>query len=98
MAAVNRDHQVPKTVSWSFDIQQRLPKDVLFNITYAGNRGLNLIGFRELNQLNPEYLSLGAQLNSAVPNPFLGRSRSDHSRRRPSRAASRSARIRSSRP
>jgi hypothetical protein len=72
IAAVNRDHQVPKTVSWSFDIQQKLPKDVLFNVTYAGNRGLNLIGFRELNQLAPEHLALGTQLNASVPNPFYG--------------------------
>ena len=72
IAAVNRDHQVPKTISWSFDVQQRLPKDVLFNITYSANRGLNLMGFRELNQLNPEHLALGTQLNAPVPNPYLG--------------------------
>jgi len=72
IAAVNRDHQVPKTLSWSFDIQQRLPKAVLFNVTYAGNRGINLIGFRELNQLAPQHVALGSQLNNAVNNPFYG--------------------------
>lgn len=72
VAAVNRNHQVPKSITWSFDIQHKLPKDVLFEITYSGNRGLNLIGFRELDQLDPQYMSLGTKLNDPVTNPFYG--------------------------
>ena len=72
VAAVNRNHQVPKSVTWSFDLQRLLPKNILLAATYSGNRGLNLVGFRELNQLDPQYLSYGTRLNDPVTNPYYG--------------------------
>jgi hypothetical protein len=72
VAAVDRDHKITKSVQWSFDVQRQLPKDVVLELTYTGNRGLNLVGRNQLNQLHPDQLKLGSQLNSRVPNPFFG--------------------------
>ena len=69
---IDRNHQTPKGQQWNFDIQRTLPGDVLFEVAYAGSRGLNLIGTLEGNQLAPEHLSLGTELNRKVANPFFG--------------------------
>jgi hypothetical protein len=69
---ISRDFKMLYTQAWSLDIQRRLPKDVLVQVVYTGTRGLHLPGEVSLNQLNPSYLSLASQLNSAVPNPFVG--------------------------
>ncbi len=69
---IDRNQQIPYAQSWNFDIQRRLPKDVLFEVAYAGSRGVNLAGTLEWNQLDPQYMALGTRLNEQVPNPFLG--------------------------
>jgi hypothetical protein len=69
---IDRNHTVPSKLTWSFDIQRRLPKDILVELTYAGNRGLHLPSNVNEDQLNPQYLSLGSQLNASVPNPYFG--------------------------
>lgn len=71
-----RDTVTPYTMQWNFNIQQQLPGDMLFQIGYVANRGLQLqrnteSGF-DLNQLDPRYLSLGSQLNQLTNNPFAG--------------------------
>lgn len=69
---IDRDQEIPYSQTWNLDIQQRLPKDWLLELTYSGSRGINLMGILEWNQLAPEHLALGSQLNSKVPNPFFG--------------------------
>ena len=69
---IDRDLEIPYAQSWNLDIQRRLPKDWLFEITYSGSRGINLMGILEWNQLAPEHLALGSQLTSKVANPFFG--------------------------
>ena len=69
---IDRDHPLPYTQSWNFDIQRKLPGDVLFEIAYAGSRGIHLSGIAEWNQIRPEHLPLGTALNDKVPNPFFG--------------------------
>lgn len=69
---INRDHSILYTESWNFDIQQKLLKSLLFEISYSGNRGLHLPSIVSADQLNPQYLSLGTQLNSQVSNPYFG--------------------------
>ena len=63
-------------MQWNFGIQHELPGKVLFEVGYVGNRGLQLRRNTEsgmnLNQLDPQYLALGAALNQQVPNPFAG--------------------------
>lgn len=45
---------------------------MVFEIAYSGSRGINLAGTLEYNQLAPEYMKLGTQLNNKVPNPLYG--------------------------
>lgn len=72
-----RDTKTPYTLQWNFTVQRELPGQILLEAGYVGNgsrlqsRGGE--GGFTLNQINPVYLSLGAQLNQQVPNPFFGR-------------------------
>ena len=56
--------------AWNFNIQRELPRNFLFDIAYAANKGTSLPVNLELNQLPDQYLSLGTQLLEQVPNPF----------------------------
>ncbi len=71
-----RNTNTPYTIQWNFTIQRELPGRVLLETAYVGNRSRQLSrggeGGFSLNQLNPQYLSLGARLNDTVPNPFFG--------------------------
>jgi hypothetical protein len=69
---IDRDQRVPYGESWNLDIQRKLPGDVVVEVAYSGSRGINLAGTLEYDQLAPEYMKLGTQLNSKVPNPFRG--------------------------
>lgn len=63
---------------FSFDIQRELPGHVALQIGYIGSRSSHLQpsstsnGLININQLRPEYLSMGAALLDRVPNPFFG--------------------------
>jgi hypothetical protein len=71
-----RNTVTPYTMQWNFNVQRSLPADVMFEVGYVGNRGLQLQRNTEsgldLDQINPAYLSLGSRLNDLVPNPFYG--------------------------
>jgi hypothetical protein len=69
---IDRNQKVPYGESWNLDIQRRLPGDVVFEVAYSGSRGVNLAGTLEYNQMTPQYMQLGTQLNARVPNPFFG--------------------------
>jgi hypothetical protein len=61
------------TYQWNFTVQHQFHGDVSVEAGYAGLRGLHLPqGGLNLNQINPQYLSLGSQLKNQVPNPFYG--------------------------
>ena len=57
-------------------MQRELPWATFVEIAYVGTRGFDLSmsaeGGLSLNQLDPQYMSLGSQLNQQVPNPFFG--------------------------
>ncbi len=59
---------------WNLSIQRELPGQILLDAAYAGSHGTHLIGFGyDLNQLDPQFLSLGLALDDRVPNPLLGK-------------------------
>jgi len=64
------------SMQWNVTVQRELPAQVLFQAAYVGTRGLQLEVNHEgglgLNQVHPNYLSLGSQLNDLVSNPFSG--------------------------
>lgn len=58
---------------WNFDLQHELPGGASVSAAYAGSKGSHLPGpAQQLNQLPPEFMSLGAQLQQQAPNPFFG--------------------------
>ncbi|MBI4876889.1 MAG: TonB-dependent receptor [Acidobacteria bacterium] len=74
--AMLQDTVTPWSMQWNVNLQRELPASILLDVAYVGNRGLQLArvgnaGFN-LNQVNPQYLSLGSKLNELVPNPFYG--------------------------
>lgn len=73
-----RDHPNGYMQNYSLDFQLEVSKSTIVEVGYAGNQGRKLpygVGFND-NQLRPEYLSIGADLNRAVPNPFFGQIKS----------------------
>jgi hypothetical protein len=74
--AMLQDTVTPWSMQWNFNLQRELPGSILLEVAYVGNRGLQLArvgnaGFN-LNQVDPQYLSLGSKLNELVANPFYG--------------------------
>jgi len=58
---------------WNFDVQREIPGGLALSIAYAGSKGTHLPGpSQQLDQLPPEFMSLGSRLQQQVPNPFFG--------------------------
>lgn len=58
---------------WNFDVQRELPGGFALSVAYAGSKGVHLLGpDQQLDQLPPEFMSLGSRLQDLVPNPFFG--------------------------
>jgi hypothetical protein len=66
----------PWNRQWNVTLQRELPWRVAAEFAYVGTEGHDLQTNSEsglnLNQLDPQYLSLGSALNQTVPNPFFG--------------------------
>ena len=67
-----RSNHTGNLQTWNFDIQHELWKDIVVDIAYAGSKGTGLPLDLQLNQLNPQYLSMGTALTQQVANPFFG--------------------------
>ncbi|MFN7934261.1 MAG: carboxypeptidase regulatory-like domain-containing protein [Bryobacteraceae bacterium] len=70
------DNTVPYSQNWNLNVQRQLPGSILVEAAYVGSRGLHLNQSGEndynLNQLTPEVLALGTQLQQQQRNPFFG--------------------------
>ncbi len=60
----------PYMMQWNFDIQQSVTPTILLDVGYSGSHGVHLTRDLQLDQLNPQYLSLGTDLQASVANPF----------------------------
>jgi hypothetical protein len=72
--AVLRDRPTPYIQQWTTNVQYQAGNTV-FQAAYIGNHGVKLLfgnSTFELNQLPPQFLSLGNQLLQPVANPFQG--------------------------
>ena len=71
-----RDTPSPWTIQFNVNVQRELPWATFVEVAYVGTRGYDLSrsaeGGLSLNQLDPQYMSLGSALNQPVPNPFYG--------------------------
>ena len=63
--------RVPMSQQWNLSVQKTLPGNWVFDLAYAGNHVTNQVaGNYNLDQLNPEYLSLGNALQE-IRSPIL---------------------------
>jgi hypothetical protein len=68
-------HPTPYSMQWSFNLQYQLAPHSVLEAGYTAVRGRKLLYGNpnlDADQLNPQYLSLGAQLDQLVPNPLFG--------------------------
>ncbi len=62
-----------RALQWNVSLQRDLGAGVIVDAAYAGSKGTHLpVTAQQLNQLDPQFLSLGAQLQQQVENPFFG--------------------------
>ncbi|MBO0719837.1 MAG: TonB-dependent receptor [Blastocatellia bacterium] len=69
------DYHSPYIQQWNLNVQREMPGNIVFEAAYLGSKGTRLLAGESgitQSQLDPSYLSLGAQLNAQVPNPFFG--------------------------
>lgn len=57
---------------YSFGIQRELPKGLVLDVHYWGNKGTHLLNTYNIDQLPDPDLFLGGQLGTKVNNPFYG--------------------------
>ncbi len=58
---------------WNFSLQKQMFGGWVVDVSYTGNRGTHLVaGNYNLNQLDPQYESLGNALSNSVTNPYAG--------------------------
>lgn len=67
-----RHRPVSYAEEWNVDVQRTLPGNILFDIAYAGSRGIHLYYDYNPDQLPDKYLGQGNALNQQVANPFYG--------------------------
>jgi hypothetical protein len=68
-----RDGQTPMSQQMSLNLQHQFSSNWLIDVGYSGNFGRNFTaGSYDLNQLDPQYLSLGLALQDQVVNPYAG--------------------------
>ncbi len=64
--------QVPMSQQWGLSLQHRL-KAWRLELSYSANRVTHMAASNyDVNQLDPQYLSLGLALQDQVPNPYRG--------------------------
>lgn len=74
IAIPDRDARSGYVQQYSFDFQRQLPGNFVLGVGYIGSKSLNLAqNGRNINQLDPRFLNLGATLNQSVPNPMFQR-------------------------
>ena len=62
----------PYVQQWNLNIQRALANDLLLEVAYVGSRGQRIWINRNRNAVSAQYLSLGAELDAQVTNPFFG--------------------------
>ena len=68
--------RTPWNRQWNVTVQRELPWRTAVEVAYVGTEGHDLQTNSEsglnINQLDPQFMTLGPALNQSVPNPFFG--------------------------
>lgn len=72
VGGVFRSRPSPYVQQWMLGVQYAITPNDELEVDYVGNRGVRMIGSHNSNQLNPQYLQLGANFlgGAAASNPF----------------------------
>ena len=70
LSVLDRGARTPYSLQWNADLQRSFGRDFLVDAAYSASRGVKLNQAREFDALSPEYLALGAGLQTLVENPF----------------------------
>jgi hypothetical protein len=73
IGAIFLDWPTPMNQMWNANIQRNVGRNLLVEAAYIGSRGERIWNNFPRNATFPQYLSLGNQLNSLVPNPYFGK-------------------------
>lgn len=73
IGAIWPEWPTPTNHMWNANIQRSVGSNLLVEAAYIGSRGLRIWNNFNRNATFPQYLSMGTQLNSLVPNPFYGK-------------------------
>ncbi|HEU0120312.1 MAG TPA: TonB-dependent receptor, partial [Bryobacteraceae bacterium] len=68
---LNRDNFQPQVNQWSFDIQRRLPLNMVINVGYIGSKTTHLDNTVELNSPDPAFNTATSTLQSRRPYQFI---------------------------
>lgn len=73
IGVVDKRRSSPYVEQWMFGIQYSPTQRDVADLAYVGNHGLKMVlSGQNRNQLPPQYLALGSQLDNAATNPFYG--------------------------
>lgn len=64
--------EIPNVWQFSFGLQQQLPLRMVLDVSYVGNRSRDFSTSKNINFVPAEYLKLGTELLTQVPNPLAG--------------------------
>ena len=70
LTATQLPAMIPYSMQWSFDVQRRLPSDLVLDVGYYGSKGTHLQGVVDINQVAPG-VALAAGLHTANGNTIF---------------------------
>ncbi len=65
--------EIPNAWQFSFGVQHQLPFRMLLDVSYVGNRTFDFGTSKNINFVPAEFLALGSDLLTQVPNPLAGK-------------------------
>jgi hypothetical protein len=65
--AVNPNLRTPYVTTWTAEIQHSITNDLSLEVGYVGDHGTGLIGFRDINQLNPNLATPARPFGAQYP-------------------------------
>jgi hypothetical protein len=75
-ATINNSHYLdmknPRTLNWSFGVQQKLSKSLMLDLAYVGSSAASLCYQQDINQLKPGTIQANPGINVNAMRPYRG--------------------------